>query len=280
MRGWRVARRVIAMAHAAHLAPTLAVTGFTSALALRSGRGRGTASVTAAVLCGQLCVGWSNDYLDRERDRAVGRTDKPIAVGAVQARSVGVAAFLAGAANVPLSYRSGRRAGTVHLTAIAAALAYNAGLKSTVWSVVPYAAAFGSVPAFVALGGPAGRRPALPETLAAALMGAGAHFVNTLPDLDADAATGVHGLPQRMGRVGATVTGVALLGSAVAIVATSGDEPLGRGGGVLTTTAIGSVAGVMTAAASRRERLAWTLSLVTAAAAVGLYLVRSDPTRG
>lgn len=269
---------MVAMARSAHLAPTLAVTGFTSALALRSGRGRGTASVAAAVLCGQLCVGWSNDYLDRERDRAAGRTDKPIAVGAVRAGSVGVAAVLAGGASVPLSLRSGRRGGTVHLAAIAAALAYNAGLKSTAWSVAPYAAAFGAVPAFVALGGPAGRRPGVPETLAAALMGAGAHFVNTLPDLDADAATGVHGLPQRMGRVGATVTGVALLGASVAVVATTGEEPLGRLATSLTATSAGAVAGVLAAAATGRERLAWTLSLVTAAATVGVYLARSDPT--
>ena len=273
------------MARSAHLAPTLAVTGFTSALALRSGRARDTPSVAAAVLCGQLCVGWSNDYLDRERDRSAGRTDKPIAVGAVQARSVGVASLLAGAASVPLSYRSGRRAGTVHLAAIAAALAYNAGLKSTVWSVVPYAAAFGSVPAFVALGGPAGRPPGAAATVAAALMGAGAHFVNTLPDLDADAATGVHGLPQRMGRRAATVTGVGLLGAAVAVVASTGDQPLGPLGRIttpLTATAAGSVAGVLAAAVCGRERLAWTLSLATAAATVGVYLVRGDPasTRG
>ena len=277
MTGHRRVRRAVAMVRAAHIAPTLAVTGFTSALALRAGRGRGTVPMTAAVLCGQLCVGWSNDYIDRERDRAAGRTDKPIVIGAVRAESVGTAAVLAGAASVPLSFHSGRRAGSVHLAAVATALAYNAGLKSTVWSVAPYAAAFGSLPAFVALAGPVGRRPGVPETLASALLGAGAHFVNTLPDLDADAATGVHGLPQRMGRAGATVTGVVLLGSAVVIVATSGDEPLGRSGGVLTATAAGSVAGVLAAAASSRERLAWTLSLVTAAAAVGLYLVRSEP---
>jgi 4-hydroxybenzoate polyprenyltransferase len=278
MTAQRRMRHAVAMARAAHIGPSLAVTAFTSALALRSGRRRRGASVTAAVLCGQLCVGWSNDYLDRDRDRVAGRTDKPIAVGAVAARSVGVAALVAGAVSVPLSYRSGRRAGSVHLAAIAAALAYNAGLKSTVWSVVPYAAAFGAVPAFVSLAGTDGRPPGGAETVAAALMGAGAHFVNTLPDRDVDAATGVQGLPQRMGRAAATVTGVALLGAAVAVVATTGDEPVGPLGHALTTASAGSVVAVLAAAATGRQRIAWTWSLATAAATVALYLERTDPT--
>ena len=37
------------------------------------------ALVTAAVLCGQLSIGWSNDLVDLARDRAVGRRDKPLA---------------------------------------------------------------------------------------------------------------------------------------------------------------------------------------------------------
>jgi 4-hydroxybenzoate polyprenyltransferase len=46
-----------------------------------------------------------------------------------------------------------------------------------------------------------------------ALLGVGAHLVNVLPDLDDDAATGVHGLPHRIAaRWGtATVTRVAVL---------------------------------------------------------------------
>ena len=34
---------------------------------------------------------------------------------------------------------------------------------------------------------------------AAAALGSAAHFVNVLPDLADDAATGVHGLPHRLG---------------------------------------------------------------------------------
>ena len=39
--------------------------------------------VAAAVLAGQLSVGWLNDYLDADRDRAVRRADKPVVTGAL-----------------------------------------------------------------------------------------------------------------------------------------------------------------------------------------------------
>ena len=56
--------------------------------------GRGVL-VTAAVFTGQLSIGWSNDYLDAERDRAVHRSDKPVAAGAVAPRAAVTAAVIA-----------------------------------------------------------------------------------------------------------------------------------------------------------------------------------------
>jgi 4-hydroxybenzoate polyprenyltransferase len=38
-----------------------------------------TVVVTAAVFTGQLTIGWGNDLLDANRDREVGRRDKPLA---------------------------------------------------------------------------------------------------------------------------------------------------------------------------------------------------------
>ena len=82
---------------------------------------------------------------------------------------------------------------------MAAAWAYNLGLKSTWLSPLPYALAFGLLPAFVTLGlaGHPWPRPAV--TAVAALLGVGAHLLNTIPDHDADLRTGVRGLPQRIG---------------------------------------------------------------------------------
>ena len=49
------------------------------------------------------------------------------------------------------------------------------------------------------LGLPGAPWPAWWAVLAAALLGVGAHLANVLPDIDGDLATGVRGLPQRLG---------------------------------------------------------------------------------
>jgi 4-hydroxybenzoate polyprenyltransferase len=204
----------------------------------------GTVLVGAAVLAGQLCVGWTNDALDAERDIAIGRTDKPIASGAVGRRAVGVAAAVAGVACVPLSLGVGLLPGTLHLVAVLSALAYDVGLKATVASVVPYLVSFGLLPVFAVLG-PAPQPPWwLP--VAGALLGGGAHFANVLPDLGDDAATGVRGLPHRMGAAGSRWAAVALLVAASVVLVLGPDGHLvvrlALAGAALSTLAGGLVA--------------------------------------
>jgi len=63
--------------------------------------------------------------------------------------------------------------------------------------------------------------PAPPAWLVAAgaLLGGGAHFANVLPDLADDAATGVRGLPHRLGATGSTIAAaVLLLGATLTLV--------------------------------------------------------------
>ena len=113
----------------------------------RSGSARAAvALVVAAVLTGQLSIGWSNDLIDLARDRAVGREDKPLVDGRVSERTVRVACALAVVATVPLSLACGWLAGPVHLVCVAAGWAYNLGAKATPWSWLPYAVAFGGLP--------------------------------------------------------------------------------------------------------------------------------------
>ncbi|MGW1667157.1 UbiA family prenyltransferase, partial [Streptomyces microflavus] len=60
---------------ACHPVPTVAVTALVTALAAAAGRdAEGCALVGAAVLSGQLSVGWCNDAVDAARDRAAART--------------------------------------------------------------------------------------------------------------------------------------------------------------------------------------------------------------
>jgi 4-hydroxybenzoate polyprenyltransferase len=218
--------RAPALLRAAHLGPTVAVTAIAGLLAVSAGLPSGVAVlVVAAVLTGQLVIGWSNDLLDLPRDLQVGRTDKPLASGEVTVRTVHVALAVAGGLCVLLSLGLGWAAGAAHLVlVVGSGLAYNLGLKSTAWSWLPYAVAFGTLPAVVTL---AGSPPALPPwwlAAAGALLGVGAHVVNVLPDLAEDAATGVRGLPHRLGAPAAQLvaTAVLLLASATVVLGPAG----------------------------------------------------------
>ncbi|MCU1592134.1 MAG: hypothetical protein JWP11_3390, partial [Frankiales bacterium] len=80
--------RLPALVQACHPEPSLAVTSITTALAVSAGRGAGSAWVAAALLSGQLSIGWSNDWIDTERDRTTARPDKPAARGDVAPRTL------------------------------------------------------------------------------------------------------------------------------------------------------------------------------------------------
>ena len=59
--------------------------------------------------------------------------------------------------------------------------------------------------------------------LAGALLGVAAHFANVLPDLDDDVATGVRGLPHRLGaRASALLAPLLVFGASAAIVLAPG----------------------------------------------------------
>jgi len=212
---------------AAHLGPSLAVTILAGLLAAAQGLGPGHGSLlVAAVLAGQLSIGWSNDLIDAARDRRAGRADKPLATS-TDSGAVGVvriACVVAVAACVVLSLALGPTAGLINLGCVAAAWAYNLGLKATVWSWVPYAASFGGLTAVVTWAD--GVSPPWWWPVGAALLGVGAHLLNVLPDLDDDAATGVRGLPHRLGARRIAPVAAAVLVAASAVVLVGAAPPL------------------------------------------------------
>lgn len=267
----------VALVRACHFQPTLAVTAVTTALAILSGRsGWGCFAVAAAVLAGQLSTGWSNDWFDAARDSANGRTDKPIASGAITAARVRAAALAALVACVPLSFLSGWRAAVVHLVAVASAWAYNAWLKATVFSPLPYALSFGLLPAFVTLGLPQHPWPRPMLMMATALLGIGAHFINTLADREDDARSGITGLPQRMSVTACLLTGVLLLSScAVAIWSLGGGPAIARTAAL--ALCLGAAAMVVFTTLRAAPRAAWTWTLVTVLACVVLFSVARPP---
>jgi 4-hydroxybenzoate polyprenyltransferase len=207
------------LARSCHPLPTVAVTAISCALAALAGdSGLRVVLVTAAVFVGQLSIGWSNDAIDAERDRHSQRADKPVAAGAVPLGVVTRAAGLALVLAIALSALLGPRAGAAALLIVAAGWAYNAGLKATLWSWVPYALAFGALPAVATLARTDHAFPAGWAVAAGALLGVAAHLANVAPDLADDAATGVRGMPHRLGRRGTSRLGPVLLAAAVVVV--------------------------------------------------------------
>lgn len=236
----------LGLVRACHPEPTVAVTAVTTALSVAAGRGAaGAVAVAVAVLAGQLSVGWSNDLIDRERDRIRGRQEKPIVAGLVDPVIVRRAALIALTAAVPLSLLSGVTAAAVHLIAIGAAWAYNLRIKATVLSVLPYVVAFGLLPAFVTLGLPGAPWPPWWAVAAGALLGAGAHFANVVPDIADDLATGVRGLAQRLGRQASSrLAAGLLLAASLLLVVGPGHVGPATGAGLAVATVLAGVAGI------------------------------------
>ena len=204
--------RALALLRSSHPEPGGAVTLAMTLLAVGAGhRGWAILGVAAAVAATQLSVGWVNDWLDADRDRQTGRSDKPIAAGAVSRRTVGIAGLISALAVPVLGLPFGWPA-TVCITLVGVfALLYDWPLKATPLSLLPYLIAFGLLPAFVVLALPGHPWPPAWLVAAGSLLGGGAHFANVLPDLADDAATGVRGLPHRIGATGSTVAAAVFL---------------------------------------------------------------------
>ena len=158
--------------------------------------------LVAVETCRQFSISAYNDYYDREVDR--GRADKPVASGVISPQT----AWLVGAgfavACMALSLLMGSWL-FVLLTAVGlgGGLLYDAGLKQTALSWLPFAIAFPTLPlwAYVAVYPSAG---AFPERLlwvwpVGTVLVVGIHLADTIPDLGTDAEAGVQGLAHRLG---------------------------------------------------------------------------------
>jgi len=264
------------MARATHVEPTLAVTAFFTAIAVAAHVHAGRcALIAAAVFVGQCSIGWCNDYLDAPLDRAAGRSDKPVAAGVVRRGTVGAAAGVALVADVPLSLAIGWRPGAAHLVAVGWAWLYDGWLKTTWASVVPFAVSFGLVPVIVATALPGAPLPQAVIVAAGSCCGVAAHFANTLPDVVADARTGVRGLPQLVGpRFTTVVSAVAIAVAAVLlVVATSAATLAVVAAAVDGVAAVGVALLAVRSASSGARDQAFRLVIVAVAILVAAFVV-------
>lgn len=213
---------------AAHAAPTVVVTLIMTVFAWSIGwRGAPLVLVLGAVLVGQLSVGWSNDAFDAALDRAAGRRGKPTVAGAVAPRGLWAAAWVALAVSCMLSWvAAGPIGGSFHVFFLAMAWLYNVALSRTVWSWLPYALAFGAMPAFLYVGLD-GSAPPWWTVAVFAIVATSAHLANALPDLESDRETGLGGLAVRLGRRRSTLLCWSLLalGTGILVAVTWPSSP-------------------------------------------------------
>jgi 4-hydroxybenzoate polyprenyltransferase len=241
-------------------------------MAVAAGLHGRSAVLAVAVLCGQTSVGWSNDAIDAPLDIRADRRDKPIVTGAVSRATVGWCAGVALVVDIPLSLTLGWRAGVAHLAAVALAWSYNLGLKRTVFSVVPYALAFGLLPVVVAAMLPGAPLPQLTLVLAGAGCGTAAHFANTVGDSAEDAMTGVRGLPQRVGPQWSTVIAGGFIAFAViCVLIAAGPTALTVGAAVIDVAIAAALPLTLRVPAARR--LAFRLVIAAVAVLVVAFVV-------
>lgn len=256
-----------ALWRSSHPGPTVMVTVLSLVLAVAAGvTPLRLALLVTAVFAGQLSVGWSNDAADARRDAAVGRADKPVARGEIAARTVAVAAGVALAVAVALSAMLGPLLLAAHVVSLVSAWSYNLLFKRTALSPLPFIVSFGLFPslATLSLEPPAFAAPW--AGVAGAMLGIAVHMSNVLPDLADDAATGVRGLPHRIGARGSAVVAfAAVLAGAAAVLVGALGTPGAAGvaiAGTVLVTGIGAAG--LVRAWRRPDRTVFRLVMVAA----------------
>ncbi len=269
-------RKAVALAATAHPGPSLAVTTLAGLLTSAYGGSAGLVmGVIVAVLSGQLVIGWSNDLIDADRDASDSRGDKPLATGVLTRRFVGIALGAAAVLTVLSSLTLGLLPGLLHLVlVVGSGLAYNLRLKATIFSFVPYALAFGALPAVVwyavqsqpSVPAPVSGAPPAWMLVVGALLGVGAHLLNALPDLQQDQAHGIQGFPHRLGaaRVQLLAPALLLVGVMTAVVVPAGPVPWWGWGIAAAAAGLAMVAG--TGQGKRPFQAAIGIALLTVAA--------------
>jgi 4-hydroxybenzoate polyprenyltransferase len=261
-----------ALVRAAHAVPAASVTALVAAATVARGASIGALLLaTLSTAASQLSVGWSNDYLDRDEDRAAIRLEKPLVAGRVAPATLWVGAWIAAAVCLGSAALLGPGPAAAMAAALAAAWGYNLGLKRTPLSWLPYAVAFGLAPVFVWLAADGRFPPAWVPAVTAAL-GIAGHLTNVLPDLERDRAVRARGLPHLLGPTASLISASVLLGGITALI-------LARAGRLSPwAVAAGSGAAVfaiavVVAGLGGRARLAFLLTIACAGAVVTTFLL-------
>jgi len=201
---------------AAHFGPTLIVTTISFAFAVHYWWEGPALVIAFGVFTGQLVVGWSNDLYDFDDDLKHQRSKKPLVSGLITKqylqnwlRCMTPFSFVANLLG-PL----GIKGGSVYMLGIACGVAYNFYFKFSILSPLPYAIAFAALPSSVVISKEI--NPPLWMLLGGALFGMAAHFINVLKDMKEDQASGIKGLPQRLGQTKSIAAAAILIALGIA----------------------------------------------------------------
>ncbi len=197
---------------ASHFGPTLLVTAIATSFAGYYWWEGPALVIGFGVFTGQLVVGWSNDLYDYEDDLKHNRVKKPLVSGIISREYlIKWLRFM-----VPFSFVAnllgplGFKGGLVYMFGISMGVAYNFYFKYNVFSWLPYALAFAALPSCIAISKDI--NPPVWMWLGGAIFGSAAHFINVIKDMDQDRASGIGGLPQRLGKRYSIVAAVVLIG--------------------------------------------------------------------
>ncbi len=187
-----------------HPLPSLLTVGAAGAFVLLAARGLPPIGrlfhLLAIEAAMQFSISAFNDYFDREVD--TGRTDKPVATGVISPRAAWSIGLALGLSAIVLALPLGLWVSVLTIIGLGGGLLYDAGLKYTAFSWLPFMLAFPTLPLWAWAGAsPNGQIPPklFWEIPVVAVLVVGLHLADTIPDLRADSAAGVRGLAHRLG---------------------------------------------------------------------------------
>jgi 4-hydroxybenzoate polyprenyltransferase len=226
-----IIRGYLVLPHAVPIVVVMAATAAFALIAAEGWPGFGTmARLLGAMFGGQIAIGAVNELVDAELD-AVAKPGKPIPSGLVSPQGARIVAIVGTGLMAILAATLGLDAFALCALGTGTGIAYNFWFKRTIWSWVPYLVALPLLPIWVwtTLG------TVQPGMFAIYPIGATAviavQIAQSLPDLEADAGSGVRTLAVALGsRWARRACWTAMLGAALLAAllapALTGNAPL------------------------------------------------------
>lgn len=231
----------------------------------------------AGMLGGQVAIGASNEWRDREAD-ALDKPQRPIPSGAVSPHG----ALITMVAGLVMMLAAGAGLGFWGLSLLVigtgAGLVYNLWLKRTPWSWLPYLVALPLLPTWVWLVMDEFQLALLWLYPLGAAFVVAIHLAQTLGDINADTDRGEHGIAVVLGRHWAeTVLWLAAFGSTLGVV-TGGwllggtIAPLATAAGIVTVVLLGTMARIRSGSVWLQPHLFKVLTVCAVILATGWIL--------